>query len=49
MSESFKHGLKLTVYIAWIAAVGFAMVRDIQGIGQLYWAIQHTQAMSDEL
>ena len=49
MSDSFKNGLKLFAYVAWFVAAGFAMVSDIRGIGELYRAIQHTQAMTDTL
>jgi L,D-transpeptidase YbiS len=49
MNESVQHGLKVALYLVWIMAVGVAMVRDIQRIGELYRSIQHTQAMTDEL
>jgi len=49
MSDSLKNGLKLAAYLAWIAAAGIAMVRDIHRISELYKSIQRTQAMTDEL
>jgi hypothetical protein len=49
MNESVKHGLKLAAYLAWITIAGVLMVRNIRGISELYRAIQHTQAMTDEL